>query len=367
MTTAVYTEYFRTAPVLPDQASEWKGPDRNRNIIFGAKLIQAGRLNDYEARPWEVDETTLQQTLEHGSKRNKGLKARFSHPNMSDDGLGSFVGYWKDLRIVGDAVYGDLYLADSAFDTPKGDLATYLLDRAEEDPDSFGVSLATKLGDEMNQGNERDEETGEYLPLPLRFADVRAADFVDEPAATRGGLFDSVDFGDVRDLPRALDWIIDHHFSDYSAADLLDKARRYLSKRFKEPLPMTTENTPPVDEPKPADELSQNTPPAAEPEPAAAPTTTPEAEGFSQSEIERYREAFGHELGANLLCDGLSFDEAAQFHRDMLQTRIDDLEKENAELKEQLCAVMGEKEPVPTGAPEGEENGTTILQQIRHK
>jgi len=352
---AIDRAYFRTAPTLPDEASGWKGVDRNRKIVFGARLIQLGELNDYDSRPWTVDAITLEQALFHGTKRSKGLKARFSHPNMSDDGLGTFLGYWKNLKIVDDSLIGDLYLSDSAFDTPKGDLGSYVLDRAEEDPDSFGVSLATKL----DESELFDEETGRPIEAAgIRFLDVRAADVVDSPAATRGGLFDAVDFSDVRDLTPYLDWAIDRHFSQLSPVAILDKCRRYLSRKFGVSLPMsedtkTTDNHTPAEDTKP-----DNFAPATGSAPDATPTTPdtpapdpPQSVGqFSKEEVERFREAFGHELGATLLCDGHSFESASKFHREMQATQIADLEAENKDLREQLSALMGDR-PVETGEP----------------
>jgi len=375
MSTATQTEYFRTAVALPDEAVGWKGVDRNRNIVFGARLIQRGDLND--SRPWTVDEGTLDQSFAHGTKRKKGLKARFAHPTMSDDGLGTFLGYWKNLKLTGDSLVGDLYLSDSAFDTPKGDLGTYVLDRAEEDPESFGVSLATALDQEAMAELDRElngdaTADDDLKPVPLRFADVRAADVVDEPAATRGGLFDDVNFSDVRDLAPYLDWMIDKHFKQATPEALLEKARRFLSRKYGVNLTMTTDSKPadqPVDDVTPADDPNLNANPS-EPEPTPEPPAqTSDPVGFSADEIARFREAFGHELGANLLCDGLNFEQAQEFHRNMLQTQVDDLTKENAALKEQLSALMGEGEPVDTGAPSDAppEHEGAFRAAIRHR
>ena len=65
--------------------------DRQANIIHGASLMQVGDLNDGDSRPWTVTHDTLQQVVEFGSRSRNGLKARFTHPNMSSDGMGSYL------------------------------------------------------------------------------------------------------------------------------------------------------------------------------------------------------------------------------------------------------------------------------------
>ena len=125
--------------------------DRAARVIFGANMMQLGDIND--DRPFTVDTKTLQQVQEFGERSRNGLKARFTHPNMSSDGMGSHLGRWKNLRIDGDKIRGDLHIADAAFRSPQGDLASYVMDLAESDPESFGVSLATSLDQEIGRAH----------------------------------------------------------------------------------------------------------------------------------------------------------------------------------------------------------------------
>jgi hypothetical protein len=208
--------------------------DRKNNIVFGASLIQLGDLND--DRDWTVDEGTLSNALEIMQRGNNGSKARFTHPNMSADGMGSYLGRWKNLRIDGDKLRGDLHLAASAFKTPNGDLATYVMDMAEEDASAFGVSLATRVNrEEMEKIRLEKKAADENWKgrTPLRFRAVHAADVVDEPAATRGGFF-SLSEVDNRNLPAQATALLNSYFADAEPEVVTARINGFLATYFKE-------------------------------------------------------------------------------------------------------------------------------------
>jgi hypothetical protein len=228
--------------------------DRKANIIFGANLMQVGDLNDGDARPWTVDAESLRQAQQMMSKGNNGSKARFTHPNMSSDGMGSYLGRWKNVRVDGGTLRGDLHLADAAFQSPQGDLGTYVMDLAESDPEAFGVSLATRL--DYSDLKEFDKKkTGEKWPM--RFSDIRAGDIVDEPAATRGGMFD-LTTPDLRNLPAQATVLLSTYFGDAEPEVVRGRINafldRYLSNRGTDPMPSetpveTTEQVPALETP----------------------------------------------------------------------------------------------------------------------
>ncbi len=69
---------------------------------------------------------------------------------MSDDGIGKFLGRAKNFRMdkatnsdgkMVKAVRGDLYFDPTSHSTPHGDLATYVMNLAESDPDALSSSL----------------------------------------------------------------------------------------------------------------------------------------------------------------------------------------------------------------------------------
>ena len=267
--------------------------DRKANIIFGASLMQAGDLNDGDSRPWTVDSKTLDQASKLANKSRNGLKARFTHPNMSADGMGSYLGRWKNVRVDGDTLRGDLHIADAAFTSPQGDLGTYVMDLAESDPEAFGVSLATRLDSEDMRKHERQSDGGPESPRwPMRFSDIRAGDVVDEPAATRGGLFD-MSTPDLRNLPAQATALLSTYFGDAEPDVVRARINSFLDRYFANKEPDMAEATEPattaVTEPTapaapPAAELS-----AAAPTADVATTTTTDFAAIERDRCKKIR------------------------------------------------------------------------------
>lgn len=207
--------------------------DRKNKIIFGANLMQTGDLND--ERDWTVDDGTLSNALQLMQRGNNGAKARFTHPNMSADGMGSYLGRWKNPRIDGGTLRADLHLAESAFKSPNGDLGTYVMDMAEEDPEAFGISLATRINREEMEKLKLEKKSADENwsgRTPLRFRSVHAADVVDEPAATRGGFF-SLSEVDNRNLPAQATVLLDSYFSDAEPEVVTARINGFLATYFK--------------------------------------------------------------------------------------------------------------------------------------
>jgi len=137
---------------------------------------------------------------------NKGVKARFGHPSMSSEALGTFVGRFKNFRAdnekKGKAVArADLFLSNAAKDTPHGNLHKYILELAADDPDAFGNSIVFEPGGTYTKdkkGNKRYTDRGGYVyvddgtrvkpgaKLFTTMSKLRASDLVDEGAATNG-------------------------------------------------------------------------------------------------------------------------------------------------------------------------------------
>ena len=135
--------------------------DKDDHVLRGVSLIQAVEALGHGVM---VDETTLDEVVELGNASAKGIKSRFTHPGLSSDGLGKFLGRIRGLRQEGDKVVGDLYLSALAFKSPTdGNLGDYILERAEEDPASFGLSIVadgsyvwrTEDGQEIDAGEPR--------------------------------------------------------------------------------------------------------------------------------------------------------------------------------------------------------------------
>lgn len=202
--------------------------DRTDNVIRGAAINQQGRLSELSGddRRWANDEVTHQQIIAFGNRPNRGVKARFAHPSMSDDGLGKFLGRWRNFRQDGDVVRADLHISDTAFDTPTGDLGAYVLDLAEEDPEAFGVSIAPRL-DRESMEETRDEDGFESVRIHKLFA----VDVVDEPAGTAGGFF-SLEHHDPAALAQLTSWVIDQHFPEATPGELQRRFSSLLARYF---------------------------------------------------------------------------------------------------------------------------------------
>jgi len=306
---------FRTMPFVGPPV----GVDRNRNAIMGVTVVQLGDVRD--DRPWTVDDDTLARVVELGNQPNRGIKSRFAHPSMSDDGLGRHLGRLQAFRRDGKRVRADLLFDDTAFATPDGDLATYLMDLADSDPEAFAMSMAIKVDEEAMFTSE-----GELQAGPLRIDRLRAVDVVGEGAAT-DGLF-SVQSFDAAHLPAIVERIIAQHFSDASPDDLRRRFDQFLSRQFgvSEMSESTTTATPPVD---------------------------------IREESRPFVEAFGAK-GAEWFLEGISYEEAQRRHfaareEDLTaqlgerDARIADLQEQFADLEKRFDALRvaaGESEPV---------------------
>lgn len=225
ITTAPPAEAFRTDTVRQQP----QRVDRQANVIYGASMMQVGDLNEGDARPWTVDMETLQQALSLAQQSRSGVKARFTHPNMSSDGMGSYLGRWANWRIEGETLRADLHIADAAFTSPQGDLGNYVMDLAEADPRAFGVSLAPRNDTaNLQQWERSDKRPGDRWPI--RMTALRAADVVDEPAATRGGFF-SLD-ADLRNLPAQATALLNTYFGDAEPDVVRARIAGFLDRYF---------------------------------------------------------------------------------------------------------------------------------------
>lgn len=208
------TDAFRTEPLLGLPSSG--RVDRQAGKIYGAKAMQIGPLNPGDSRPYKVDSVTLDQLERLVKQRNVGTKVRFAHPNMSTDGMGRHLGRAANARRVlspdGDFTAVDITLSDAAKRSPNGDLFSHVLDLAEQTPEDFGLSLAPLMDREAMNKIQPDENG----LVPVRLKQLTAIDVVDDPAATRGGMF-SLDSNHLADLPARATDLLDTFFADSPA------------------------------------------------------------------------------------------------------------------------------------------------------
>lgn len=180
--------------VLPLKAAALS-VDMEQRIIYGVSMAQAVEALGHGGR---LDAISVAQIVALANGKRSGAKSRYTHPGLSSDGMGKFLGRMKNARVVGDKAIADLHLSDLAFKSPDGNLGEYVLSAAEEEPDAFGFSVVISAervwvlddGREVSveDTDRRPDNAVDEIPA-FRIAELHAVDLVDEPAANRDGMF----------------------------------------------------------------------------------------------------------------------------------------------------------------------------------
>lgn len=200
-------KYFRSQPTYAQPATK---VDRERGILYGVQIVREGEAKGHGVM---LDADFVSKITELGNGHKNGVKARFNHPNMSSGALGTMLGRYQNFRTEGSANYADLHLSETAKTSPSGDLYTYVLDMAQNEPDMFGNSISFQDDGELYVKNKdgqklpivyerlgmydytikvndngelkewNDDYSDELYVIP---AFLHASDLVDDPAATDG-------------------------------------------------------------------------------------------------------------------------------------------------------------------------------------
>ena len=200
--------YGISADQIDSAPVDSSGGDQGAGLISRMAVITRGEALGHGG--W-IDQEFIGQVREAINASPKGVKARFTHPGLSGDGLGKYTGRVKNAIEDGDILRADLHFSQSAHETPDGDLAQYLLRLADEDPAAFGNSIAFDFDRKaeieflLKHGAEWvDSDFGRLLSLEnfespdpdntanlphFRLARLYAVDAVDDPAANPEGLF----------------------------------------------------------------------------------------------------------------------------------------------------------------------------------
>lgn len=243
---------FRSSPVRGIDASQDGFVDRKAGVIRGYSVAKLGVTLDERC---EFDDASLEKIVELGNTVPNGIKSRFTHPSMSDDGMGKFLGRSRNFRRDGDTVRADLHLSKTAFKTPEGDLATYVLDLAEDDPDAFGCSVV--IGWEQEYRREEDgtlsqDAEGNDLPPLCRIFKLWASDVVDDPAVDQGF------FGHAEHDPaRYATTLLDQMFGDAGPEVIRARVDAFLNRYFDSKgfaMSKPTEATKPAEATKPQEQ-----------------------------------------------------------------------------------------------------------------
>ena len=173
------------------------------DAILGVSVATTGEALGHRLM---FDDHTLFQLQQIADGKANGIKSRFTHPDPFNDGLGKYLGRFRNFRVDNHKLVADLFISRAAHKSPAGDLGQYVLELAREDPGAFGVSVVVDLdrvwpthdGEELPAAGGRPAgATGKY-PV-ARITSLYAADVVDEPALNPEGLFEITD-EDIRKL-----------------------------------------------------------------------------------------------------------------------------------------------------------------------
>ncbi len=213
-------------PLAAGEEPDAVGVDREAEIIRGMICAQEGPFKS-EGRG-EFNRDGLTEIIRLIAAAPNGLKCRFTHPDLSNDGLGKFLGRvrnprldflerresWGQLKTDRIAcVRADLHLDPSSHDTPNGDIGKYVLDLVESDSDAVSSSLVIEPQEEYRinpDGTEQRDAEGNYLPPLWHPIALHAVDIVDTGDAVDGLLsasrldFDGLPDGVVRQAARLM-------------------------------------------------------------------------------------------------------------------------------------------------------------------
>lgn len=201
-------------PTLPAE-SEWLratttgrpdiGVDRTNNRLLGYVIAQEGAFKSQGRGAFDLKSLQSLRALMN-KKGSAGLKSRFTHPTLSGDGLGTFLGRVHNPRIepitlnrdgekvLLHALRGDLHFDPTALEPAPGNsgkpYGLYVMDLAESDPDALSSSIVVTADQEeqLDPKTKRPmvDANGEPLPPLWRPKKLHASDIVDTGDAVDG-------------------------------------------------------------------------------------------------------------------------------------------------------------------------------------
>jgi len=169
------SKYQATLPLF----AAYEEIDSENGIIKGVSLAREGEAKGHGVM---LDSKFIRQVVAGGKEHKQGMKARFGHPNMCSDALGTYLGRFKNFRRDGEQALADLHLDDSAKDAPSGNLHDYVLSMAASNPDMFGASVVF-IPSETETKKTKNDAGEEIFTDFARIHKLLATDLVDSPAS----------------------------------------------------------------------------------------------------------------------------------------------------------------------------------------
>lgn len=331
--------------------------DRANRTIHGFAVVTKGEARGHNIM---LNDDFLDDVIEQGNESKRGIKMRFDHPNGSSTSIGTALGRAKNFRRDGDVVRADAHLLKSASKSPQGDLASYVLDLAEEDPASFGASIVF-TSDEPVEANEQDgvETQEKTVTEHLRVAVLKkliAADVVDDPAANPDGFLSTSE-----SLAGKLTAFLDSYFSDRDDK-LVSKIKQLLSKEGPT-MEQDKQATPEATEPKAEaviEEVKAEEIKAEEVKTEEIKAEEPKAEEVAEPVMAS--EPQGPSLDELMACCVAVSDEAYMTEQKEIVTNLHkvgtSVEEVKAALKSKYMSFLTNEAPKTTGGASGVEEKT---------
>lgn len=309
---------FRTAKATGSRSAvDRTGGKYGAGLITGVSVITAGEALGHNA--W-IDETFVEQVRRAVAALPDGVKSRWTHPDMSSDGLGKLTSRIMDpvKSADGKQLFANQHFLGIAHRAPDGDLAGYLMDLAEEDPKAYGLSIVFHRDEAAAEAFHLAnlDENGEFRSPDrnnvhnyehIRLGALEAADAVDEPAANPNGLFSR-----TKDIAREADAVAMFALglTNERPAILqlgLDPDRvRAFAMRF-----LATHGL----------EVKAKSSGSSQSKSLAPATLAASRAPTSRAEINRFRREFG-DVGAVWYAEGLSWEDARQRYNQKLSDEI---------------------------------------------
>jgi len=115
--------------------------DAENGILSGVIMCQVGEAKGHGVH---LEQEFIEAGINYAQKHHaqKGMKARFGHPSMSNETLGSEMGLFKNFRVVDDKMVADLHLFESANLSPTHPgMRDWMLSQANEHPEAIMCSI----------------------------------------------------------------------------------------------------------------------------------------------------------------------------------------------------------------------------------
>ena len=165
--------------------------DVEQGIIRNVAIVSPGPVVPARGPVCEIDQVFCQQVVDAINAAPQGVRSRLTHADLQggpqSDGVDSItclVGRVRNARLIDGQVRADIHIGEYARSSPLGDMRSYLLGLAAEDPSAIGVSLFYRMAELVNRLGA--------TPL-ARLKELKFVDFVGEPAANPAGLLSAGD------------------------------------------------------------------------------------------------------------------------------------------------------------------------------